>query len=102
MEENKVTAEERLIGIISACDIKTSTGYTHYEHDDEIIVEQDIRRKTFYCSYGKIWKVLESEYKMEDNDIREMVNMILQKHIEVDKYTTRFARKIQATILESV
>lgn len=51
MEENKVTAEERLIGILEACTLKEYTDYKYLVDDDKIVVEQEIKRNIFYGNY---------------------------------------------------
>ena len=55
--------------------------YILYRNSKNEYIFQDIRHDTIIISYHIIWKILETKYKMGDDDIQEYIKDMLFKHL---------------------
>ena len=47
----------------------------------EVLFEYDQKFKFFWCDYGKIWSVLETEFDLKYEDIGELIKSMVEEHL---------------------
>ena len=61
-----------------------------YKKDNEILFEYDKKNGKFWCHYYKIWSVLESNYGLNKQEIKELIKDMAWKTLKLKEVTPSY------------
>jgi len=62
---------------------------TYYNSGNIWIMQQEIKTKSLWFSYYKIWENFQLEFGCNTNEIREFLNTMVSKYFNLEGYTTK-------------
>ena len=67
-----------------------------YKKDDEILFEYEKKNGIFLCHYYKIWLVLESDYGLKNQEIRELIKNKVWETLNLKEATPLYVEAVDS------
>ena len=89
IEETSYTEEEEfIIELIDSCEKEPYRNGFLYKKDGEDYFHQDVKNKTFYFDYYDVFVVLESKFGLNYQEMRDLIEGVLDRHYNLRGYVT--------------
>jgi hypothetical protein len=66
-----------------------------WEKDGEIVFEQDFDNHILWCSFDKIWSILEWDYSLYYIEIQKLIINTMEDRLNISGFTPRFRNIFQ-------
>ena len=61
-----------------------------YKKDNEILFKYDKKNRYFWCHYNKIWSVLETNYDLNYQEVKEIIKGVVWETLKLKEVTPCF------------
>ena len=90
-------AEQFIIDLLKNSTTKIEGGYkVWYNPNKEWIIEQELKNDEYYLQDDRVWSFFKSKYKLEYQQIQEIIKELLERHLNCKVATTYYKAIIQS------
>ena len=85
--EGKISPENFFLDILSDMEIKIDKvkypNSIFFFKNDEVWMEQDLKKDRFWCDYNKIWTIFKNKFGFNDNEISLLIKGQVEKRFKM-------------------
>ena len=84
------------------CDVYNDDGleFIYFNKEKEWIFYQDAKNGEFWCVYNRYWKIFESEFKLEHDEIQAITKFLVEEALKREVDTPRYASILKPSMVE--